>query len=402
MKNILMLITDIGGGGAQKVFSQLSEELAKRGYNIIECIFEPNEKYRYSSTNKVIYLSSKHKISFLRLIERIQILRRIKKEHSIDATISHLSGANYINVFSGGSTILCQHGTIIFDHDQSKLKRFINHIIIFTLYRFATFITPVSASIKQELNKYFFIPNKKIRPINNFFYPDRILSLSNCRMEDSLIDELRQDKENFILIGAGRLSKQKNFEALIKIFSEVNKVHPKSKLIILGSGERIDSLINFSAKLGLKAYESTQNMLISNIADYDLFFLGHQDNPFYYIKNSDLFVLPSLWEGFPLILCEAMLCKVPVVSSNCYTGPNEILSDVKDVSSVSMGRNKYGYILPVPEIEKVHTIQHWVDTISSIIGQENDKKPLEEAYNKAISFSVDRAIKEWVNLIERK
>ena len=112
-----------------------------------------------------------------------------------------------------------------------------------------------------------------------------------------------------VMIGIGRLTLQKNFSLLIRAFAAVSK-HYACRLVILGDGED-------RAKLN-------QLCTLLKVADKVLF-AGFQANPYAYLSRAKLFVLSSLWEGSPNVLTEAMALGVPVVATDCPSGPREIL-----------------------------------------------------------------------------
>ena len=98
-------------------------------------------------------------------------------------------------------------------------------------------------------------------------------------------------------------------------------------MIILGQGSLLEEL-QVQAK-DLKIDEAVH-------------FLGFVDNPYYYLKNSDVFVLTSKYEGFPHVLLEAMTLEIPIISTNCLTGPKDILK-----------KGKLGYLVKVDDTEKM-------------------------------------------------
>ena len=125
------------------------------------------------------------------------------------------------------------------------------------------------------------------------------------------IDELKIDKKNLI-IGIGRLTRQKNFVLLIKAFKQILIKYPNYHLILLGEGEQKQLLIEEVHKLEIQD---------------KILFLGFQDNVYKYLLNSDCFILSSLWEDPGFVILEAALSNVFIISSNCPNGPNEILSN---------------------------------------------------------------------------
>jgi glycosyltransferase involved in cell wall biosynthesis len=115
--------------------------------------------------------------------------------------------------------------------------------------------------------------------------------------------------EHHVILGVGRLTRQKNFLGLVRAV-HLLRVRHRIKLVILGEGEeraRIESLVN---DLGLSE-------------DVDL--PGFVQNPYKYLKSADLFVLSSDWEGLPTVLIEAIALGTPVVATDCPSGPSEIL-----------------------------------------------------------------------------
>src|SRR6185436_15677267 len=102
----------------------------------------------------------------------------------------------------------------------------------------------------------------------------------------------------------------------------------KKKLVIVGEAEsegKLKSLLlEKAAALGLKVFDSTAHTELS--ADYDVYFLGFQSNPYQFMKRSQLLLFPSLFEGFPNTVLEAMQCELPVIVADCNSITREILS----------------------------------------------------------------------------
>lgn len=121
--------------------------------------------------------------------------------------------------------------------------------------------------------------------------------------------------ESKTVIAMGRLTRQKGFDLLLAAFAQCRKQHPEWRLIILGEGEERQELEALSTRLGL--HESVR-------------FPGLLRAPEDELCRADLFVLSSRWEGFPNALLEAMACGLPVVATNCPTGPADIIRNGED------------------------------------------------------------------------
>ncbi len=115
-----------------------------------------------------------------------------------------------------------------------------------------------------------------------------------------------------IIIGVGRLAPQKGFDKLIDAFAILSQKVPNAKLAILGRGE-----LETSLKEQVQKYHSESRVK----------FLGFQSNPYQYLKKASIFALSSVWEAMPMVMCEAMVAGVPIVSFDCPSGPKELLGD---------------------------------------------------------------------------
>lgn len=127
-----------------------------------------------------------------------------------------------------------------------------------------------------------------------------------------------------VVLGIGRLRPQKDFSTLLRAFAQVRK-QKKARLMILGEGNLRSELEILAVELGI---------------DKDVAFPGLVDNPFAYLARAAVFVLSSRWEGLPGVLIQALACGCPVVSTDCPSGPAEILEN-----------GKYGKLVPVQDTE---------------------------------------------------
>ena len=114
---------------------------------------------------------------------------------------------------------------------------------------------------------------------------------------------------------------------LLRSFKKIKEKYHDVDLIILGQGSLLEELQGQAKDLKI---------------DEAVHFLGFVDNPYYYLKNSDVFVLTSKYEGFPHVLLEAMTLEIPIISTNCLTGPKDILK-----------KGKLGYLVKVDDTEKM-------------------------------------------------
>ena len=158
---------------------------------------------------------------------------------------------------------------------------------------------------------YDFLVKKKI------FDKEKIFVLSDPIIDMKEFSLKKREVNNFVspikqkyLISIGRLTKQKNFELLINFFYKLSFKYSKFELVIIGEGEDESKLKNLSKKLNIEK---------------KVHFLGYQKNIFKYLKNAECFIITSLWEDPGFVIVEAALSNIPIISSNCPNGPEEII-----------------------------------------------------------------------------
>lgn len=226
-------------------------------------------------------------------------------------------------------------------------------------------IIVITKGIKKDLVKNYQIKKQKFILINNPVEIEHINKEADKKEKNKEFSKIKNKK----IITVGRLEEPKNHQLLLKSFKNVKEKVKDVDLIIVGKG----SLENDLKKLA----DSLQ------ITD-SVHFLGFLDNPYYYLKNSDLFVLSSKTEGFPHVLLEAMSLKTPVLSTNCMTGPKDILK-----------KEKYGYLVKSDDVNQLSK-----KIIKLLLNDKKRKKKVEKAYRRAEQFSPSIIIKKYEKLFE--
>ena len=362
---LLIIIPNLGRGGAQQVFRDQLNFFFNR-YNTLGCVFNWDDTFEDDRSTNIISLdipAGKNwigKIYFF--LKRVYAMRQIKKNHKIDFSISHLEGADYVNLFSKRKEkVICWiHGTKRFDENiEGALGSIRKKILIPLTYRRSDCIVAVSEGIRQELIRDFGVPQAKVQTIYNGFNLQEIASKALQKVNTSY-EELFSTKT--VLITHCRLSRQKNLVALIDIFNLAVKHQAGMKLMILGDGELKDDLLEYCKTLNFSVY-SIWNPAFSFNHEYDIYFLGYERNPYPFLHRASLYLMTSSWEGFPLSLCEAMACGVPVLSSDCYTGPREIINpELKGSQPIHEPIvSPYGILMPLADNKK--NIQIWANEI---------------------------------------
>ena len=402
---LLLLITELSMGGAARVFRDQADELANR-FTVHEAVFNERDGNAFPGGNKVFSLDVNGggglPTKVLNLAKRVWRLRRIKRDLKINLSISHLEGAHYVDVLSrqGEKTILCVHGSILHNpviRDRAGWLRL--KVAIPWLYNRADRIVAVSRDIKPELTSLGVEP-EKISIINNFFDVEKIARRAEEPLEPA---ERALYADGPVLVTSGRLHPQKNQSPLLEIFSALLK-RQRAKLLLIGDGELRNDLKDRARLLGLRVFDSWSDHELT--PHFDVYFMGLKENPFKYIRPATLFVFPSDYEGFPLALCEAMICGVPVVSTDCPTGPREILAPATPITPApirSAEEGEYGLLMPLlsPSDQLPADIAVWVETLERLLLEPGRRERLaERAKERMKDFTAARIVPQWVRLIE--
>lgn len=363
LKKVSILIYSLAGGGAERVVSILLKEL-KDEFDIYLVLMRDKIDYEIPNDTKIHFLENSHpnESGILKLL-KLPILawkyKKFCKKYGIQTSISFMNRPNYINVLAKlfGSGVRCviserampslQHG---YDNFQSK----INCLLISKLYKYADSIIANSVGNKNDLIENFRLAPNKVQTIYN---PFDINLIDNQSKEQNSI---KFKDLSFITIG--RLDAGKNHALLISAFAELN--HPKATLYILGKGELKESLETQIRKLRLQDR---------------VFLLGFDPNPYKYLIKAFCFVFSSNHEGFPNVVIEALACGLPVISTDCKSGPREILapnSDIKFQLQKGYEIAEYGILCAVNDKE----------ALSSAMKEMIENKELVDNYHKKASL----------------
>ena len=400
--NILIIIPNLGRGGAQRIFWHQIQHLSLY-FKVQGCVFNWDGAFEKDKSENIISLDVPggktwvHKAYYF--ILRIIKLRHLKREMNITVSISHLEGADYVNLLSRSSDkVICWvHGTKKFDGNINGLLGLVRHHILMPLiYRRAEKIVTVSRGIQEELKKNIKGVESRIGTIYNGFDVEGIQKLSVEKADEGFIELCQKSK---VIITHCRLSKQKNLIALIYIYKELLKI-ASAKLVIIGDGELREELLYAGKQMKLKTWACWENLAWNDSCD--VYFLGQQQNPFKYLRHSFLYVMTSNWEGFPLALCEAMVCGVPVMSSDCYTGPREILS-TEVILSQPVNKPyyaKFGVLMPLANIDNKATTDVWVDEVQHLMGNEEQmNRYSENGIERIREYDLDATVTQTVELV---
>lgn len=357
MTDIAFFLIDLGGGGAEKVMLSLAAGFANKGRQVDLVLVKKTGEYLslIPDNVRVIDLASP------RLIGSLPLLVKYLQKNSPKFLFSALEDPNVLSIISQKLAGVPTHVIVTVHNNLSRtcresrqLKRKFTPWFISWLFPQASGVVAVSQGVADDVAKMSGLPSEKVRVIYNPIFTPELLP----KFHESVEHPWFKDEQLPVILGIGRLTKQKDFGTLIKAFSIVEKQYP-SRLMILGQGEKLAELQSLVEDLNLV-----------NKVDFP----GFVDNPYAYLSKAKMLVMSSIFEGFGNVLVEAMMAGTPVVSTNCESGPSEILAD-----------GKYGNLAQVADPESLATAI--IDTFSNhptpeILQQRGQEFSLEAALSK--------------------
>lgn len=380
MLKIMFVVSRYEINGVCRVASDLANSLDKHKYKVLLLAEKiTNHYWPIDEDIKIINLNITSTEGYFNKIRNIfRILLKIRKNIIAEKPDIVLSFGDTLNCYVLLSTLFHGHIKIIITelserffnpaikHDFSNIKNksaFIMYkFLIFFLYRRAGSIIAVSRSIADLMNKRYMIGRAKIKVVNNPVDIPKII-----KMRDEKVDDFQFKKDVYYIGLISRLSPEKKIERLIKAMNILrNKLNVE--LIIIGEGIDKEKLKEITAHLGLIDI---------------VYFLGYKLNPYKYLKNIDVFVLPSDYEGFPLALIEAMICGIPVVASD-ISATKDIIKDGID-----------GFL-----VDTENTVVLSERICSLIANKELKNRIINQAYEKAQTLSLEKILRKYENIIK--
>lgn len=394
----MLLAPDLGYGGAERSFASLTHLLSNR-YNVFAVVFNEEIKQVYSIHGKLISLNvrSRHSLfgKLYNIIQRTSRLKSLKRELNISVCISFLEGADYINVLSKGKerVILSIRGSKRYDKNITGVLGFIRKkLLLRSVYKNANAVVSVSKGLQNELVEDYKIEADRADTIYNYYNLPEMEGKSAKPVNENLSKLL---KENKCLATVGRLSPEKGFLQLLQVFARIVKKDKSLKLIFIGEGDLITELKKncTEADLPWQDYDPKTDLDFKNA----VFFMGYQPEPLSIISKSFLFLLPSLTEGFPNALIEAMAAGVPVIAANCPHGTKEIIGNSQSSNGLLLP-HFFEYANPANQ----SLYDQWASAITTLISDpERRQTYVRSARIRVQDFTEAEALKKWSMWIDQ-
>jgi glycosyltransferase involved in cell wall biosynthesis len=305
---VTFFLPSLEGGGAERVVVNLIKEFIKRGIGIDLVLANAKGPYlkEIPKEARVFNLKASRVLCAV-----FNLIRYLKSEKPV-IFVSSLTHSNIVAIIAKKisgiktKTFVREDTTLSLAYLNShSLKVKIMPFLTNIFYCYTDLVIAVSKGVKDDLVRFAKLPEDKIEVIYN---PIITLDLFT-KAKESVDHPWFAPNSVPIILGVGRLTKAKDFPTLLKAFALVRK-EIDSRLVILGEGEERKNLENLARDLGIEDY---------------IWLPGFVDNPYKYMSKASVFVLSSIFEGLPTVLVEALALGCPVISTDCPSGPKEIL-----------------------------------------------------------------------------
>lgn len=311
---IAILLYTLGYGGIEKTMINLAGGLYLNKYEVDILYMNDGELSNQFNDNDIKLI----KLNSNKASNCITSIKQYIKNQSPDVIISAGRHMNVILLLSvlgiklKSKIILTEHGNPlmsekIVSNKKGKIKVKLTNILAKILYNKADDVVCVSKSLENIIKNELNIDNT-VTIYNPVIKSDMLIKGDEDISESIYINHTKP-----IIITVGRICDEKNHELLLEAFNEV-LTYIDSELVIIGDGPLKNSIEDKVKSLNIQE---------------NVHLLGFRDNPYKYIKQSDVFVLTSKTEALPTVIIEALALGTPVISTDCQVGPREILKDGK-------------------------------------------------------------------------
>ena len=327
-KQMVFFLSSLHGGGAERVMLNLAGEIKRRGEDLTLLVASSDNgehELPENIKNATIFFNAS------RTIKSLPSLVRYLRKEKPDVLFTTLEQGNFVAVlakyisWSNVRVIIRVANTLSFSlKGSSFFRRIVRLYGARLLYPLADEVIVNSVGSADNLAKTAWLDRSKIKVIQNPTITPSVIE----KYKQPVTHEWIVKKRVPVILAVGRLHIQKDYSTLLKAFARL-LTERDARLIILGEGEERKNLETLVKELGVQEYVDMP---------------GFVENPYAFMSKVDLFVLSSRWEGAPNTLIEAIGAGTPVVSTDCPSGPREILEN-----------GRYGELVPVGNVTKLAT-----------------------------------------------
>lgn len=314
MKYILV-IDHIIKGGAERILLDYYHYLVGEGHEVrIFCITGKLGQSQWVEGIEVDYGSAEDQSN---LVKKTQQQRRVRRKlqqvvdsFQPDIVFSFLEKSNLLvgKLHTSATKVMTVHNVLSIQYTKVRnpLVRSLVYHMIRKCYNHCPHVVAVSQQVKRDLVENFGVKAENVSVINNYVDHEDIATKAKAPINDFIFEPNKK-----YILNIGRFSNQKAQWKLLKAYALIAKEYPDSRLLLIGAGENLEELKQLSKELSI---------------DGQVTFLPFNLNPYKYMAKADLFVLSSIFEGFPIVLAEISSLRIPFVGSR-KAMPEEMFTD---------------------------------------------------------------------------
>ena len=360
---IAFFLPTLRGGGAERVTVNLVQGITERGHAVDVVVRDATGPFldQLPPSVRLINLDAR------RLIQTLGPLTAYLRRERPRVLVSSMSHANVIALWAaklagqGTPVVVTVHNTLSEStRHKGRMAGLYWAFLLRTFYPWAAGVVAVSRGAADDLVRTSGVPGDRVRVVYNPVITPRMLELARQAPDHPWF----APGEPPVILGVGRLTRQKDFPTLVRAFAELRRVRP-ARLVILGEGPDLSMLEALAAELG-----------VGN----DVALPGLRENALAYMAHSAVFVLSSAWEGLPTVLIEALAAGTRVVSTDCPSGPREILQE-----------GRLGPLTPVGNAQAL------AQAILGVLDRPSDVVP----QDALTPFTRDAAVDHYLQIIEQ-
>lgn len=357
-KRLIVFMPSMDGGGVEKNLIIVTNFLSKHIQNLSLITFDDGFNKKFTKKIKIINFKKKTNKKFSKYFKYFICLFLLIKEILKNRHTSVISFQ--ANIYTIILSSILRFNLIIRSNASPSgwTKSYIKKYLFKIFFRLPKSIIVNSLDFKREIDKKFSIKSSLIyNPLNK----SEILLKSKEKVKLKLFKK----KKSLKLINISRFTDQKDHLTLLKAFKKIHQI-VNVELLIVGYGTNENKIHNFIK----------QNKLQNKIK-----VLSFQDNPYKFIRKSDMFILTSRFEGLPNVLLESLVLKKFIISSDCPTGPREILEN-----------GKYGFLFKIKNYKQLSLL-----ILKYAKNRSKYQKKIELGYKSLDRFDLDINANKYLN-----
>jgi glycosyltransferase involved in cell wall biosynthesis len=368
--DISLFVPNMDGGGAERVMLQLAQGLTQKGLKVDLVLARAEGAYLNTVPPEVrlVDLKVKSPVILFKTLALVSYLRQAKPKIILSA-LDIVSAATWAKRLAKVSTqvIMSVHTNLSYQFEDKPdlIAGKLRIALVRWFYPLADGIIAVSRGVADDVAHIANLPPEQVKVIYNPVITADFWAKAAAPVEHPWFAL----GEPPVILGVGRLVRQKDFATLVRAFAIVRQ-HTPARLVILGDIDKREPTI-----------KPQLESLIAELGLGDSVALpGFVDNPYAYMAKAKVFALSSIYEGFGNVIAEAMAAGTPVVSTNCKSGPAEILEN-----------GKYGSLAPVGDFQAL------AEAILATLKQPIEPELLRQ---RAKAFSVETVVEQYIKVLQ--